>query len=109
MTGDSRAAADAPMYQVRELTDGVQPVDLGLLHQCPDFLEAADFAFDYLESNDPLHEGSVSVIQIVRVTGSEREVVCSYRHTESAAAQRQDSVERWGFDVERWSPKLAGS
>ena len=108
MTGDSRAAAEAPMYQIRELTDGDHPVDLGLLHECPDFLEAADFAFEYLESNDPLQEGSVSVIQIVRVSGSEREVVCTYRHSEAAAARREDSVERWGFDVGRWAPKLAG-
>jgi hypothetical protein len=108
MTGDSRAAAEAPKYQIRELTEGESPVDLGLLHECADFLEAADFAFDYLESNDPLAEGSVSVIQIVRVSGDEREVVCTYRHSESAATKREDSVERWGFDVGRWAPKLAG-
>lgn len=111
MTGDSRLAADEPIYQVRELLDGESPVDLGLLHQCSDFLEAADFAFDYLESNDPHHEGSVSVIQIVLVRGAEREVVCSYRHEEAnatAAAAPTDSVARYGFDVGRWAPKIVG-
>lgn len=111
MTGDSRLAADEPIYQVRELLDGERPVDLGLLHECSDFLEAADFAFDYLESNDPMHEGSVAVIQIVLVRGNEREVVCTYRHEEShatAAAEPAHPVARYGFDVGRWAPRIVG-
>jgi hypothetical protein len=60
------------------------------------FLEATDFAFEYLAAESP------NVLEIVRVRGSERERVweCDQR---AAAPDSPDSIARYGFDPNAWT------
>jgi hypothetical protein len=63
------------------------------------FLDATDFAFELLETDEP------DAIRIYRVDGENREEIWSYtaeRAAETAAAARR-SVEIYGFDVARWT------
>jgi hypothetical protein len=94
------AAARQPIYEVRELHDGDPPLDLGLRQSCASYLDAVDFAFDFLQENDPLREGAVSALEIVRVDGDCRERVWRYRQSEVRRLPG-DLVKRWGFDVTR--------
>lgn len=89
-------------YELREGLEGVPGLDLGLRHQCDDYLEAVDFAATFVEEHDPLREGLVSLLEIVKVDGDQRRTVWRY----SASEARQglvDPKEIWGFDVtQRW-------
>lgn len=48
--------------------------------------EAVEAALDYLDERDPLRSGEVSGIEILRVEGEEREVVCRYGHSRTRPA-----------------------
>ena len=63
------------------------------------FLEATDFAFELLESDEP------SALQIFRVSDDGREEVWSYteERAEEAAAAPRESLAIYGFDVARWT------
>jgi len=60
------------------------------------FLEATDFAFEYLAAESP------DVLEIVRVRGAERERVweCDQR---VAPADSPDAIDRYGFDPNAWT------
>ena len=68
----SPASEDGPMHEVREPWPG--PV----LHSCRSFLDACDFAFDYLDENDP------DELEIMLVNGESRMKVWSYSRSETA-------------------------
>jgi hypothetical protein len=86
------ALSDEPGYHV---VDGTGRT----LFRTDGFLEATDFAFELLSTDEP------KALAIVRVSGDEREGVWSYteeRAAEAAAASR-DPLEIYGFDVARWT------
>ena len=102
MAHDARHAADRQRYEVHEALEGEPPVDLGLRFQTSSLGMAVDFAFDYLERRDPLREGAVSVLEVVRVEGPSRETV--WRYSYAPAGSHGDPTRVWGFDVTRhWS------
>ena len=84
----SRFADDA-VYEVKE--HGRKP-----RFTTDSFLEATDFAFEYLAAKSP------DVLEIVRVRGSERERVweCDQR---GAPPDSPDSIDRYGFDPNAWT------
>jgi len=63
------------------------------------FLEATDFAFELLESDEP------ASLRIFRVGDGEREEVWSYdaEQAAEAAAAPRESLAIYGFDVTRWT------
>jgi hypothetical protein len=98
VTETSSSAAVETRYELRELTDGLVPLVLGVRHAGPRFLDAVEAALDYLNEHDPEREGKVIALQIVRVDGAECEVVWRYRHDATPAV---DPIRVWGFDVTR--------
>ena len=62
--------ADGPSHEVRE--PGAGPV----LHSCRSFLDACDFAFDYLDENDP------DELEILLVNGESRMRVWTYSRSD---------------------------
>jgi hypothetical protein len=94
-----RHAAGQPIYEVREFLEGEPPVDLGAHFACVDYLDAVDFAAEFLQQRDPAREGVVSALQIVKVTGAKRETVWTY--SQSRAREENDRPGVRGFDVSR--------
>ena len=71
----SPQSEDGPIHEVREPWAG--PV----LHSCRSFLDACDFAFDYLEESDP------DELEIILVNGESRMKVWSYSRSDATALQ----------------------
>src|SRR5919204_6471827 len=92
-------AARPVSYEVHEVL-GADPIDLGVRFTGSTFDVALEFAFDYLQREDPLRNGKVDGLVIVRVDGVSRERVWSYSHREHAAVD-VDLVRLWGFDPTR--------
>jgi hypothetical protein len=65
--------AEGPIHEVREPGAG------SLLHSCRSFLDACDFAFDYVEEHDP------DALEISLVTGESRMQVWSYARSDANA------------------------
>ena len=94
-------AAGQSSYEVHEGLKSHPGLDLGLRYTSSDFLEAADYALEFLDEHDPRREGRVSALEIVRVRPERREVVWRYEHDGSRSGH-QDPREVWGFDVTAW-------
>ena len=90
----ARSLSDEPAYELREAVAGAHlPLQTG-----SSFLEVSDVAFEFIEENDPAE------LEIVRVTGKERETVWTYRRSESAAeSERAGPTDIFGFDVTHWT------
>jgi hypothetical protein len=101
MAGHLRHAAGRPLYEVHEVLEGDPALDLGLRFETVDFGGAVDFAFDFLDQQDPRREGSVGALEIVRVEGSRRETVWRYSHSRAHEPSARSTVGVWGFDVTR--------
>ena len=106
-----RHAAGRPTYEVRELR-GDPPLDIGLRFECSDYDAAVEYESEYLSRNDPLREGKVEALEVVRVDGHDRDVSWAYRHGDETAAARGPSLlGKWGYDVsQNWrapSPRVA--
>jgi hypothetical protein len=71
--------------------------EAGVLFRSGSFLEATDFAFDYLEEHNPIS------LEIVRVRGDAQETVWTYSEQLAAEAASRKSVDTFGFDVSNWS------
>jgi hypothetical protein len=99
MAADHRHAAGHATYEVREVLDEDGTVDLGVLFSCHDYVPAVEFAFDYLQRRDPLRDGTVGGLRVVRSVDGKRETVWNYSH--AAQARRVDPIRKWGFDVTR--------
>jgi hypothetical protein len=96
-------AAVRDRYEVHEVLGGEPTLDLGLRYESTELGGAVDFAFDYLERRDPGRQGVVHALEIVKISGSTRETVWSYRHAPSGSIAR-DLVGVWGFHPGRgWS------
>jgi hypothetical protein len=92
-----RHAAWQTVYEVRE-TRGT--LDLGTRYSCADFLEAVEFALDYLVDQDPERSGLVRGLRVDRVRGEARSAVWRY-DSEDAQEQADEPTRIWGFDITR--------
>ena len=89
-----------PVYRVYDVTfrQGFQQRKLLLEHA--NFLEAADYAMDFVQERAP------EALEIERVDGEEQETVWTYSEARAAAAElaRKDLVDTFGFDPTSWDP-----
>jgi hypothetical protein len=87
-----------PVYQVCNVT--LEPTYLinAVLSESCNFLEAADFAFEYLDGNQP------EALEIQRVDAETRETVWVYSETRAGAESEAtpDLITTFGFDPTRW-------
>jgi hypothetical protein len=69
-----------------------------VLHETANFLEAADFAYEYVQGHEP------EALEIQRVDALTRETVWSYSEprAEAESAARKSVLETFGFDPTRW-------
>ncbi len=93
-----RHAAGRSIYEVHETLGAL---DLGSRFRCADYLEAFDFALDFLQEHDPEREGRINGLDIKQVQGDRNETVWAYRHEEAGKAPA-DLVAVWGFDPGHW-------
>jgi hypothetical protein len=101
MAGTLRHAAGQERYEVREFPEG-QAFGPEVRHECRDYVQAVEFAFELLQRRDPRREGLVNALEVVKVEQGHRETVWSYEHARDTV--RVDPVRKWGFDVTRtWS------
>jgi len=114
LSGDALARALAAQHGVEveppdELEATIKPATPGepiyqvcangsVLHESANFLEAADFAFEYVEEHEP------DALEIERAQGEVRESVWMYSKDRAAevAASRKGMLETYGFDPTRW-------
>jgi hypothetical protein len=70
--------------------------------ESPNFLDAADFAFEYVEEHEPV------ALEIHRTHGESDETVWSYSEARAAAvnADRKGLTETFGFDPTSWGKDL---
>jgi hypothetical protein len=68
------------------------------VYESPSFLEAADYAFEYVDAHEP------AALEIQRTHGAAQETVWNYSASRAAAADiaRKSLVETFGFDPTRW-------
>jgi hypothetical protein len=89
---------EEPVYQVYEVCFEAGFQQRTALYENANFLEAADFAYEYVEANDP------PALEIHRSHGAAQETVWSYSAVRAAAvsAGRKALAETFGFDPVRW-------
>jgi hypothetical protein len=87
-----------PTYVVCKVSTMQSYQKLSVLYESPNFLEATDFAFEYVDEHEP------EALEIQRTDGSEHETVWTYSAARAAAmaAERKDLVETFGFDPTTW-------
>jgi hypothetical protein len=94
-------APGGPVYRVYEVA--YEPTySLGsILSESPNFLEAADFACEYVERRSP--QG----VEIQKSAGGSRETVWTYSESraDAEAAARKNLVQTFGFDPMRWDTR----
>lgn len=92
---------EEPVYQVFEIIFEPGYQRRTPLFENPNFLEAADFAFEFVEEHDP------AALEIHRTHGAAQETVWSYSASRAAAvqAERKDLVQTFGFDPTAWGKK----
>lgn len=92
--------ATEPVYRVYEVTFRRGFQQRRSLDESPNFLEAADFAMEYVQSHGP------EALEIERIEGDAQETVWTYSETRATAAElaRKDLVDTFGFDPTRWDP-----
>jgi hypothetical protein len=87
-----------PIYQVFEVT--LEPVYQAgsVLYERANFLEAADFAADFVERRNP------EALEIRRVDGTATETVWTYSESRALAAEaaQEKLVNTFGFDPKLW-------
>ncbi len=88
------SVSDEPVYELCEVVAETRlPLEVG-----SGFLDVSDLAFEYIGENDP------AKLEIVRVTGEERETVWTYSRRDSPTeSERTALTEAFGFDVSNWS------
>jgi hypothetical protein len=92
--------AGEPVYRVYSVTFRQGFQERARLCESPNFLEAADFAMEYVQEQRP------EALEIERIDGDEQETVWTYSESRAAAAElaRKDLVDTFGFDPTRWDP-----
>jgi hypothetical protein len=93
------AQTDEPVYRVYSVTFRQGFQERAGLSESANFLEAADFAMEYVQEHSP------EALEIERIHGDEQETVWAYSESRAAAAQaaRKDLVDTFGFDPTRWN------
>lgn len=99
----SSAGADEVTYQVCEVGYDPRYQARGVIYESASFLEAVDFAAEYVEEVDP--DG----IDIQRVGSDSRETVWTYSDSRAAAAAaaKKGLAETFGFDPTLWGAASA--
>jgi hypothetical protein len=94
------APAVEPVYRVYKVTFRRGFQERGNLCESANFLEAADFAMEYVQDHRP------EALEIERLDGDQQETVWTYSESRAAAADlaRKDLVDTFGFDPTRWNP-----
>jgi hypothetical protein len=89
-----------PVYRVYKVTFRQSFQDRTALCEYTNFLEAADYAMEYVQDYEP------EALEIERIDGEEQETVWTYSESRAAAAElaRKDLVDTFGFDPTRWDP-----
>jgi hypothetical protein len=92
------AEPQEPIYRVYSVTFRQGFQERANLSESANFLEAADFAMEYVQEHEP------DALEIERVQGDEHETVWTYSESRAAAASaaRKDLVDTFGFDPTRW-------
>jgi hypothetical protein len=67
-----------------------------VLYEGPNFLDAADYASEYIDREEP------AAVEIERRDGDEVETVWSYSRERAEADGKKSVVETFGFDAARW-------
>ncbi|HEU5279640.1 MAG TPA: hypothetical protein VFU26_12145 [Gaiellaceae bacterium] len=95
-------AVEEPVYKLYEVIFEPGYQRRTELFQSTNFLEAADHAFEFVDSHEP------AALEIHRTHGAAQETVWNYSATRAAAVQadRTDLVETFGFDPTRWGGEL---
>jgi hypothetical protein len=85
-------------YQVREVVYAPRYQARQVLYTSVSFLEAADFAAEFVQDNDP------KGVEIQRASGSARETVWTYSESRAAAnaSFHKPLAETFGFDPTLW-------
>jgi hypothetical protein len=91
-------APGQPTYQVFSVAWSATQERRTILYEGPNLLDAADFACDYVDREQP------AAVEIERRDGDERETVWTYSRdrAEEAASSSKSLVETFGFDPTRW-------
>jgi hypothetical protein len=94
------AAITEPVYRVYNVAFHQGFQQRSSLCETSNFLEAADFAMEYVQDHDP------EALEIERFDGDEQETVWTYSETRATAAAlaRKDLVDTFGFDPTKWDP-----
>jgi hypothetical protein len=93
--------ADEPVYKLFEVIFEPGYQRRTLLFESPNFLEAADHAFEFVEEHEP------AALEIHRTSGAAEETVWNYSASRAAAisAERKNLAETFGFDPTAWGKK----
>lgn len=92
------ATGEEPAYKVFEVHFEPGFQRRTEVYESPNFLEAADYAFEYVEEHDPV------ALEIHRTHGAAQETVWNYSASRAAAASvaQKSLIETFGFDPTRW-------
>jgi hypothetical protein len=92
---------EEPMYTVFEVHFEPGFQRRTSVYESPSFLEAADYAFEFVDEHQPY------ALEIHRSHGAAQETVWNYSASRAAAAEvaRKSLVETFGFDPTRWGQK----
>jgi hypothetical protein len=95
------SAGEEPSYKVFEVIFEPGYQRRTSVFESPNFLDAADFAFEYVEAHEP------SALEIHRTHGAAQETVWNYSASRAATfnAAQKNLVETFGFDPVRWGTK----
>jgi hypothetical protein len=96
------AQPQEPVYRVFSVAFRQGFQERSQLSESGNFLEAADFAMEYVQEHSP------DALEIERVQGDESETVWTYSESRAAAATaaRKDLVDTFGFDPTKWGREL---
>jgi hypothetical protein len=92
---------DEPVYKLFEVIFEPGYQRRTELFESANFLETADFAFEFVDEHDP------AALEIHRSHGAAQETVWSYSASRAAAvnAERKDLAQTFGFDPTVWGKK----
>jgi hypothetical protein len=100
-TAVKAATAGEPVYKLYEVVFEPGYQRRTELFESTNFLEAADYAFEFVDEHEP------AALEIHRTHGAAQETVWNYSKSraDAVSADRTDLVETFGFDPTRWSVK----
>ena len=95
-------AEEQPTYKVFEVHFEPGFQRRTSLYESPNFLEAADFAFEFVAAHDP------TALEIHRTHGAAQETVWNYSASRAAATAvaQKSLLETFGFDPTKWGRDL---